>query len=191
METVSLVTQQGTITLEINTEAAPVSASHFLKYVDGGHLDGAQFYRVVRPSNDASPSPIEVVQGGLMGDVYGRVDWEELDNLALPFQPIAHESNDETGLLNLRGTIAWARNEPGTSNSEFFINVIDNSALDTGSTLRNPDAAGYAVFGRVREGMDVVETIQSGSTAEPKLISDMQRQVLDAPVVIQRAERLN
>ena len=191
VETVRFQTELGDIVLNIDTASAPVSAAHFLKHVDGGHYDGATFYRVVRPDNEYNPAaPIEVAQGGLMGAEYGRIPDSELPNLPVPLDPIVHETTDQTGLLNLAGTIAWARNEPGTANSEFFINLKDNPALDTGSTVRNPDGAGYAVFGRVTEGMDVLRVIQTGVTEEQKLVPDLSDQVLDAPVVIQRAERI-
>lgn len=191
VETVLFTTELGTITLEIDTVSAPVSATHFLKHVNGGHYDGASFYRVVRPDNEYNPrAPIEVIQGGLFGEVFGDVDGDELDDVPVPFDAIPHETTQHTGLSNLRGTIAWARGAPGSARSEFFINVTDNGVLDTGPTERNPDGAGYAVFGQVVDGMDVVEVIQSGATVGEQG-SDMANQVLDAPVVIRRAERVD
>lgn len=180
-------TEQGDITIAVNTEDAPISAANFLAYVDAGHYDGASLYRVVRPDNDARTPPMEVVQGGMMGAEFGRISWEELDALTSPFDPIAHEGADKTGLLNTYGTISMARNEPGTASSEFFFNLKDNPVLDTGNTTRNPDGHGYAAFGEVVAGMDVLEAIQEGATDEPKPMEEMSDQVLNTPVLITRA----
>jgi peptidyl-prolyl cis-trans isomerase A (cyclophilin A) len=129
--------------------AAPITATNFLRYVDEGRLDSANFYRVVtldnQPDNDVK---IEVIQGGLGN----RSRDDRLD-------PIPHETTVTTGLLHTAGAISMARNEPGSASSEFFICVTGQPELDFGGR-RNPDGQGFAVFGRVVAGMDVVRAIQ-------------------------------
>ncbi|MEE9180644.1 MAG: peptidylprolyl isomerase [Vicinamibacteria bacterium] len=145
---VVIETELGDIKIEIYQDDAPVTAANFLKYVDGDHFRGASFYRVVRkgnqPDNDIK---IEVIQGGLdRGEHEGR----------LP--PIEHETTDKTGVLHKDGVISMARLAPGTASSEFFICVGDQPELDLGGR-RNPDGQGFAAFGKVIEGMDVVRKI--------------------------------
>jgi len=145
---VLIETDLGDIKIEIYQDKAPVTAANFLNYVDGERLQGASFYRVVRmgnqPDNDIK---IEVIQGGL-----GRSDHES----RLP--PIEHETTDGTGVLHRDGVISMARLAPGTASSEFFICVGDQPELDFGGR-RNPDGQGFAAFGKVIEGMDVVRKI--------------------------------
>jgi peptidyl-prolyl cis-trans isomerase A (cyclophilin A) len=142
-------TEMGDITLEVYETDAPVSAPNFLRYVVEDRFEGATFYRTVtldnQPDNDVK---IEVIQGGLGDDVGGR---------GLP--PIEHETTAQTGLRHLDGSVSMARAEPGTASSEFFICIGDQPELDFGGG-RNPDGQGFAVFGRVIEGMDVVRMIQ-------------------------------
>ena len=108
------------------------------------------FYRVVRQDNQPDKKvKIEVVQGGLGG---------ESSEKELP--PIAHETTNRTGVLHKDGTLSMARAEPGTASSEFFICVGDQPELDFGGK-RNPDGQGFAAFGKVVKGMDVVRRIQS------------------------------
>lgn len=142
-------TELGDITVEIYESQAPVTAPNFLRYVEENRFEGATFYRTVtmdnQPNNDVK---IEVIQGGLK---------EDADSLGLP--PIEHETTAQTGLRHLDGTISMARVEPGTASSEFFICIGDQPELDFGGK-RNPDGQGFAVFGRVAAGMDVVRKIQ-------------------------------
>lgn len=142
-------TEVGDITVEVYETEAPITAPNFLGYVREGRFNGATFYRTVtmgnQPDNDIK---IEVIQGGLGDDEQG---------LGLPV--IEHETTAQTGLRHLDGTISMARAAPGTASSEFFICVGDQPELDFGGK-RNPDGQGFAVFGRVVEGMDVVRTIQ-------------------------------
>lgn len=149
-ESVVIRTELGDITLEIETEKAPVTASNFLSLVDQGVYTGAIFYRVVRPDNQPdSPVKIEVIQGGLFDD-------DMIDS----HTPIEHESTKHTGILHTDGVISMARMEPGTASTEIFICVGDQPSLDYGGG-RNPDGAGFAAFGTVSEGMDVVRRIQA------------------------------
>lgn len=147
---VVMSTQLGDITLEIETGKAPLTASNFLNLVDQGVYQGAVFYRVVRPDNQPdSPVKIEVIQGGLFED--------ELIDI---YTPVKHENTEFTGIRHTDGVISMARMEPGTASTEIFICVGDQPSLDYGGK-RNPDGAGFAAFGRVIEGMDVVRRIQA------------------------------
>jgi len=148
MPRVLIDTDAGAITVEINQEKAPVTAANFLQYVKDARYDGGAFYRVVTMQNQpTSPVKIEVIQGGVDGD----------SSKMLP--PIAHETNDKTGLKHLDGTISMARGAPGTAASEFFFCINDQPELDFGGQ-RNPDGQGFAAFGTVVEGMDIVRKIQ-------------------------------
>jgi len=141
-------TELGDITVELYPEKAPVTVANFLRYVKENRFQGATFYRTVtmdnQPDNDIK---IEVIQGGLYEDNHPQ---------ALP--PIPHETTKETGILHKDGVISMARNEPGTATGEFFICIGDQPSLDYGGK-RNPDGQGFAAFGKVIKGMDVVRKI--------------------------------
>jgi peptidyl-prolyl cis-trans isomerase A (cyclophilin A) len=142
-------TDLGDIKVEIYERQAPVTAANFLRYVDAGLFKGASFYRVVKLENQPNNEvKIEVIQGGL-----------QFSKDKKPFPPITHETTDKTGLLHKDGTISMARLAPGSADSEFFICVGDQPELDFGGK-RNPDGQGFAAFGRVVEGLDVVHKIQ-------------------------------
>ncbi len=149
---VVISTEFGTIEAEIYLDKAPITAGNFLKYVDAGKYNNlAGFYRVVRLNNQPDKNiKIEVIQGG-----YGQ------DSLIEKYQfpPIKHETTKETGILHTDGVLSMARNEPGSASSEFFICVGDQPELDFGGA-RNPDKQGFAAFGKVVKGMDVVRKIQ-------------------------------
>ena len=150
---VLLRTEMGDIRVEVYPRQAPVTASNFLEYVDQGLWEGAVFYRVVRMDNQpVNPVKIEVIQGGL---------FENAGSQALP--AIEHETTERTGLKHVDGAFSMARLEPGTAGSEFFICVGNQPELDFGGR-RNPDGQGFAVFGTVIEGMDVVRSIQQMDT---------------------------
>ena len=147
---VTIKTELGDITIEIFEKQAPATAANFLKYVDQGLFKDATFYRVVTMTNQpANDIKIEVIQGGL-GFTEG--------SRTLP--PIDHETTDKTGILHKDGAISMARIEPGTADSEFFICVGDQPELDFGGK-RNPDGQGFAAFGKVVSGMDVVLKIHT------------------------------
>jgi peptidyl-prolyl cis-trans isomerase A (cyclophilin A) len=157
---VIIQTSLGNITVEIDKQNAPVTANNFLKYVDEKRYMGASFYRVVRMDNQPSNNiKIQVIQGGI-----------EFAKSNLMFEPIKHETTKQTGILHKNGTISMARNEPGTANSEFFICIGDQPELDFGGK-RNPDGQGFAAFGHVIVGMDVVTKIQEQPDGKQMLIS--------------------
>ncbi len=146
---VLIQTELGDIKVEIYIDDAPLTAANFLKYVDKNLFEGASFYRVVtmdnQPTNDIK---IEVIQGGL-----------RFAERVQRFAPIEHETTKKTGVLHKDGVISMARSEPGSASSEFFICINDQPELDFGGQ-RNPDGQGFAAFGRVIEGMDIVRKIQ-------------------------------
>lgn len=173
---VLLETTEGPIEITVYPDRAPISAGDFLRYVDGKHYDGQGFYRVVRADNDPRDMGMSLIQGG-------RLDQDVMGG------PIAHELTTQTGISNANGAVAIARDAPGTGSATyFFINVGNNDFLDTGGT-RNSDEQGYATFGRVTDGMDVVKRIQA---MEAKGVSDLgvtNGQILTEPVIITRAYR--
>jgi peptidyl-prolyl cis-trans isomerase A (cyclophilin A) len=147
---VLMQTALGEIRLELFPDAAPLTVANFLRYVTENRYQGASFYRSVRLDNQAqSPVKIEVIQGGL-----------GMTEHAAKLPPIVHETTAQTGLRHQHGTLSMARLEPGSAHSEFFICLNDQPELDFGGA-RNPDGQGFAAFGRVTDGMDVVLAIQS------------------------------
>lgn len=169
-QAVVMETELGRIVVEIYPNAAPLTAANFLRYVDEARWDSAYFYRVVtmsnQPNNDVK---IEVIQGGL-----------GFSENPQRLEAIAHETTETTRLLHKDGTISMARSRPGTASSEFFICVGDQPELDFAGK-RNPDGQGFATFGQVIEGMDVVRAIQQGANTN---------QMLDATVAISSIERM-
>jgi len=183
VEKISLLMQTnlGAIYLDLYPKKAPVTVNNFLQYVDGKYYNGGSFYRVVGESNQAQNKiKIGVIQGGMGMDENPR-----------PFAPIAHETTEATGLLHEDGVISIARGEPGTAQSEFFICVDDQPALDFGG-MRNPDGKGFAAFGRVTKGMDVVRAIQKQRTDTPDLgkLEYTSGQILLEPVSIVSISRV-
>ena len=133
-------TTMGSFTVELYEKEAPLSAKNFLDYVDSGHFDGTVFHRVI---------PGFVIQGGGL-----TADMRQKQTRA----PIRNEADN--GLKNRRGTLSMARtNDPHSATSQFFVNLVDNAFLDPGR-----GGAGYAVFGAVVEGMDVVDKIAAVKT---------------------------
>ena len=142
-------TPEGDITLELYQEQAPVTIANFLRYVEQARFKEATFYRVVTLDNQPnSEIKIEVIQGGLFEDEHPDM---------LP--PIVHETTKQTGVLHKDGVISMARYGPGSATSEFFICVGDQPSLDFGGR-RNGDGVGFAAFGKVIDGMEVVRKIQ-------------------------------
>ena len=147
---VLMKTDLGEITLEIYTGMAPLTASNFLSLVERGVYTNAFFYRVVHMDNQpGNHVRIEVIQGGLFED-----------SLVSIHPTIAHETTGMTGILHTDGVISMARNKPGSASTEFFICIGDQPSLDFGGE-RNPDGQGFAAFGKVTGGMDVVRKIQA------------------------------
>ncbi len=141
-------TGMGSFELEVDVDAAPVTAANFLSYVDGGFYDGGTFFRTVHADNQPDDSVrIAVVQGGRNPDLEAE-----------SFPPIPLERTSETGLLHGDGAVSMGRSGPDTATHSFFICIGDQPSLDFGG-MRNPDGQGFAAFGRVVAGMDVVRAI--------------------------------
>jgi peptidyl-prolyl cis-trans isomerase A (cyclophilin A) len=176
--TVILSTSLGDIELMVYPQKAPLSAGDFLDYVDRGLYEGAAFYRVVRPDNDNGSPVIEVIQGGLLTE-------------KPPTEPVAHESTQQTGIKHLNGTISLARRDVGTATAAaFFITIGDQPSMDFGGS-RNADKQGFAAFGRVVKGMEVVRAIQQIRVTSSYEGSYMKGQMLSHPIVIESVQRKN
>lgn len=140
---VLIKTTAGDIKVELNSDKAPISTKNFLDYVNEGHYNGTIFHRVIEE--------FMVQGGGFTKDM----------NQKPVHAPIKIESDN--GLKNTRGTVAMARtSDPNSATGQFFINVVDNKFLDF--TSKSPSGYGYAVFGHVTEGMDVVDKIRKAKT---------------------------
>jgi peptidyl-prolyl cis-trans isomerase A (cyclophilin A) len=141
-------TEKGDITVEIDLARAPITAANFLRYVDAGLYDGTVFHRTVTLTNQPTdPVRIEVVQAALLP-------------AAKCFPPIGHETTEATGIRHLDGTISMARSKPGSAASSFFFCIGPQPELDFGGR-RNPDGQGFAAFGWVIRGMEVVRAIHA------------------------------
>ena len=166
---VALETDRGTILIEVYPQAAPLSAGDFLRYVDEGLYVDAGFYRVVRPDNDHGTPVISVVQGGIL-------------DVETPPAGIPHETTAATGLRHVDGTVSIARGPPGTgSAAAFFIVLGDQPSLDFGG-LRNPDAQGFAAFGKVIDGMELVRELNAMQADAPTEDDYVRGQILAEPV---------
>jgi len=149
---VLIQTELGEIEAEIDAVHAPISAANFLKYVDGGHYDGGRFHRTVKLNPDNQPNnqiKIEVIQAGI-----------NPERRREGFPPIPLERTNKTGLTHKNGTLSMARNGPDTATSDFSICIGDQPELDFGGQ-RNADGQGFAAFGQVVKGMDIVKKIQA------------------------------
>ena len=164
---VVIETSLGTIEAEIALDKAPITGANFLRYVDASRYDNAQFHRTVKPDNQpGNPVKIEVIQASLPPGIK-------------PFPPIALERTSVSGLIHTDGALSMARVEPDTGAAEFFICIGDQPSLDFGGK-RNPDGQGFAVFGRVTKGMEIVRKIQAAPA---------NGQMLQPPVRILRIAR--
>ncbi len=148
-ETIIIKTEIGEIHARLDLKKAPITSLNFLRYVDAHMFDSTCFYRVVRMDNQPRDSvKIEVIQGGR---------YEDEDK---GFSPIIHETTEMSGIRHKNGTISMARFNPGSATSEFFICIGNQPELDFGGK-RNPDGQGFAAFGKINKGMDVVQQIHS------------------------------
>ncbi len=162
-------TSFGDIQIELYPEKAPVTVANFLNYVDNQLYDGTNFYRVCNPENEKDRKvKIEVIQGG---DVAEKKQ----------FEPIKIETTKQTGIRHRNGTLSMARDTPNSATSSFFICIKDQPELDFAGK-RNPDEQGFAAFGKVTKGMEVVRQIQ---------IQENKNQYLVEPVMIHSIHRLN
>jgi len=170
---VNVETGQGVIVIELYVDQAPITTANFLRYVDQKRYDGATFFRASR-----SPGPVDygLIQGGLQGDP------------ARVLKPIAHEPTTQTGIKHTDGVVSIARNAPGTATSDFFICVGDAPYLDADPAAPG-DNAGFAAFGKVVEGMDVVHRIINLPTPGVAVNPVMKGQILEPPVPILKARR--
>jgi peptidyl-prolyl cis-trans isomerase A (cyclophilin A) len=160
-------TDRGDIQLGLNIHQAPATVCNFLRYVEAGHYVGGSFFRTVVADTNDNPNPIDVIQAATPA---GSDD--------AGFGPIGLERTRDTGLSHRAGTISMARNGPDSATSSFFIVVSDAPALDFGGA-RNPDGQGFAAFGYVTGGMDVVRVIQA---------SPATNEAIDTPVKILSVE---
>jgi peptidyl-prolyl cis-trans isomerase A (cyclophilin A) len=153
-------TEAGAFVVEVDTEVAPITVANYLALVDARLLDGGAVYRVVTPANQPADTPhkIEVVQWGM----------NRPDDKPPPLPPIAHETTRQTGLRHVDGTVSMARAQPGSATTEFFVCIGAQSELDFGGH-RNPDGLGFAAFGRVVEGMDVIRALHARGEADQYL----------------------
>jgi peptidyl-prolyl cis-trans isomerase A (cyclophilin A) len=175
---VVLTTEMGEIVIALETERAPVTAANFLRYVDGKRFDGIVFYRAMRL--DWGDQPNGLIQAGTQFD----------PKRILP--PIAHEPTSQTGVKHLAGTISMARNEPGTATGDFSIMLSPQPGLDADPAGEDAERrAGYAAFGRVVEGMDVVRAIFDAPVDPDKGEGWMKGQMLAEPVTIVSARRIS
>lgn len=168
---VVIETELGSIVVALETERAPVTAANFLRYADEKRFDGTVFYRVMKL--DWGEQPNGLIQGGTQWD----------PERILP--PIAHEPTNATGVKHVAGAISMARLEPGTATGDFSILLSPQPGLDADPAAEDPELrAGYAAFGRVVEGMDVVRAIFAAPVDPEKGEGWMKGQMIAAPVKI-------
>lgn len=165
---VNMVTEKGPILIELNARKAPITTANFLRYVDRKYFDDTRFYRAAR----APGAPkIGFIQGGINGDA---TRW---------MPPIPHEPTTKTGLHHGDGTISMARTEPGTAAGEFILIVGDASYMDAHPKAKG-DNAGFAAFGHVVKGMDVVKKILASPTWPKAGSGAFKGQMIRQPVKI-------
>ncbi len=169
---VALDTSFGRIVLELETERAPITARNFLRYADQKRLDGIAFYRTVR-----------------VADKFGFIQFGVDNDPKRVLPPIKHEPTTQTGVKHVNGAISTARFAPGTARGEFTISVGDQPSLDADPT-RPGDNLGYAAFGRVVEGMDVVWKILDAPTSPTAGEGVMKGQMLSPKIRILKVSRV-
>lgn len=170
---VALATSMGRIVVELDIVHAPITARNFLHYVDTRRYDGQQIYRSMKTGDN-----VGLIQGGVVTD--GR----------LLFPPIAHEPTSQTGLTHVEGALSAPRGAVGTARSDFTIMASPLHYLDAGPDSGSGDGLGYAVFGRVVEGMDVVRAILNAPTSPTEGQGAMRGQMLMPRVRIVSARRV-
>lgn len=171
---VSLETSLGVIVVALKARQAPLTTANFLQYVDGKLYDGASFWRAAK-----APSSVDygLIEGGLAGDPKKVL------------KPVAHEPTTQTGLRHVDGTLSLARREPGTGDSDFFICVGEAPYLDANPAAEG-DNLGFAAFGQVIKGMEIVRQILNLPTPGVAINPVMKGQMLDPVVPIVTARRL-
>lgn len=170
MVPVRIETSVGVVTADLDSAHAPLTVRNFLRYVDSLAYDGGAFHRAVTMSNQPRDTVrIEVIQGGANRARGGA-----------RFPAIEHEPTQRTGLRHVDGALSMARAGPNTATSDFFVSIGDQPSLDFGGH-RNLDGHGFAVFGHVTGGMDIVRAIQR---------SPVEAQTLTPPITIVRIQRV-
>ncbi len=168
-------TSLGSITIEVNVAKAPVTSANFLQYVDGGWYNEGRFHRTVRPDTETNTThPIQVIQASRRRTARGE---------GPTWPAVALERTRDTGLTHVDGAVSMARvaGRPDSASSDFFIAIGPQPALDFGGA-RNDDGQGFAVFGRVVSGMEIVKMIQAAPVRAGT-------QTLEPPVAIIQARR--
>jgi peptidyl-prolyl cis-trans isomerase A (cyclophilin A) len=175
---VRVQTELGDLILELDPKRAPGTTNNFLRYVDAGHYDGGTFHRTVKMDNQPeSPVKIEVIQAGV-----------NPDRAKDGFPVIMLERTSMTGITHKDGVVSMARGAPNSATSGWFICINDQPSLDFRGA-RNPDGQGFAAFGRVVSGMDVVRKIQQApSSSDRKTNAEAQR--LTPPIKIIKVARI-
>ena len=175
---VLIETTMGDITVSIETERAPATAANFLRYVDEDRFDGTHFYRAMHL--DWGEPPNGLLQGGTQMNPDRVLD------------PIAHEPTSQTGLSHTNGALSMARHDPGTATGDFSIMIKDQTGLDADPTSSDPNLQlGFAVFGYVVDGMDVVQAIHALPPDPEKGEGWMKGQLLAEPVEIVDMRRVD
>jgi peptidyl-prolyl cis-trans isomerase A (cyclophilin A) len=171
---VALTTPLGVITLALDVEKAPITAGNFLRYVDQRRYDGATFYRASKTPETTGEG---LVQGGLQNDPK-RI-----------LKPIAHEPTTQTGLSHVNGAISMGRWAPGTATSDFFLILGEQTYLD--ADPKDPANPGFAVFGQIVDGMEVARAILAKPTSPTAGVGVMKGEMLEPPVKIATARRVD
>jgi peptidyl-prolyl cis-trans isomerase A (cyclophilin A) len=169
---VAIETSAGRIVIDVDKGRAPITAGNFLRYVDAGRYNGESFYRAM-PYTDGEG----LIQGGITTDA------------AKLYPAIKHEPTSVTGLKHLAGTLSMARGAPGSARADFFILTTDIPGFDA-DPAREGDNLGYAAFGQVVEGMDVVRRIFAGPRSATKGEGALKGQMLEPVVKIRKVSRL-
>ena len=176
---VRVQTELGDIVIEVDPIRAPLTTANFLKYVDGGHYDGGVFHRTVKMDNQPeSTVKIEVIQAGV-----------NPDRAKQGFAVIPLERTSVTGILHQDGVVSMARGAPDSATSGWFVCINDQPSLDFGGN-RNPDGQGFAAFGRVITGMDVVRNIQAAPSSTNRT-TNTEAQRLIPPIKILKIARMS
>ena len=174
---VAMVTELGTIELELDHKHAPVTVENFVRYVDLKRFDGIAFYRSMKLAWGQQPNGL--IQAGLQG------------NPLKVLKPISHEPTSATGILHKAGAISMARNAPGTAAADFSILLSDLPSLDADPKSPDPEAqAGFAAFGHVVSGMDVARRIWDSPLSPTAGEGALKGQMLAPPVKILTVRRV-
>jgi peptidyl-prolyl cis-trans isomerase A (cyclophilin A) len=178
IETVAMTTDLGVITLELDGKHAPISTANFMRYVDNRRFDGIVFYRAMHLKWGEQPNGL--IQAGTRGDPRKI------------FSPIAHEPTSQTGVLHKAGAISLARLAPGTATGDFSILLSDIDGLDANPQSTDPELqAGYAAFGHVVSGMDVVRQIWDQPVDPDAGEGPMKGEMLARPVKVISVRRVS